>query len=179
MVLTLALLYLSYRKKNRLYRAIVAQNSDFINRERILREQLEAASRPVTPPAESSPAESSPTLDRSKTDDLMGRFSELMMERKVFTDPTVSINNVADMLGTNRTYLSKAINESTGKTFTQIISDYRIHEAIKLVSDLESNLPLKVIANNVGFNSLSTFYSAFQSVTGMPPARYRSHLMNM
>lgn len=102
-----------------------------------------------------------------------------MMERKIFTDPGITINQVADMLGTNRTYLSKAINESTGKTFTQLVSEYRIHEAIALVSDLEQNLPLKVIATTVGFNSLSTFYSAFQSVTGMPPARYRAQLTQL
>ncbi|MDE7147413.1 MAG: helix-turn-helix domain-containing protein, partial [Duncaniella sp.] len=82
----------------------------------------------------------------------------------------------AEMLGTNRTYLSKAINESTGKTFTQIVNDYRIREAIAQISDLETDKPLKLICSDVGFSSLSTFYSSFQSITGMTPARYRSQL---
>lgn len=172
----MTLLYISYRKKNRLYRAIVAQNRNYINRERLLREQLEAA---TTSSQQNSVEPASAPADPAKNDDLINRFSELMMERKIFTDPGITINQVADMLGTNRTYLSKAINESTGKTFTQLVSDYRIHEAIALISDMKQNLPLKVIANAVGFNSLSTFYSAFQSVTGMPPARYRSQLTQL
>lgn len=69
-------------------------------------------------------------------------------------------------------FAEKAINESTGKTFTQVVNDYRIREAIAAISDVAANKPLKQIAAEVGFSSLSTF----QSLTGMTPARYRSKL---
>ena len=86
---------------------------------------------------------------------------------------------MADELGTNRTYLSRAINESTGKTFTQVVNSYRVRQAVAEISDLEADKPLKQIAMESGFSSLSTFYTAFQSAVGMTPARYRAKLKEM
>ena len=108
----------------------------------------------------------------------MSRFTLLMTEEKLFKDPNLTVSSVADKLGSNRTYVSRAINES-GKTFTQIVNDYRIREAIALISDIEAAIPLKQICGDVGFSSISTFYSTFQSVTGMTPARYRTQLKEM
>lgn len=99
-----------------------------------------------------------------------------MTEKKLFKDPSLTVGTVAEHLDSNRTYVSRAINESTGKSFTQIVNEYRIREAISLISDLEANMPLKQVCSEVGFNSISTFYSTFQAITGMTPARYRAQL---
>lgn len=176
------------RKKDRLYTAIVSQNSEYINRETMLLDSLEKARNALaeaqtripqkTPDPEPQPAadtsSASTTISTDKLKDLMERFTQLMLEKKLFTDPNLTVASVAESLSTNRTYLSKAINESTGNTFTQIVNDYRIREAIRLISDIHSNIPLKQIAYDVGFNSMSTFYVTFQAITGMTPARYRS-----
>lgn len=69
-IVTMTLLYLSYRKKNRLYRAIVAQNRNYINRERMLREQLEAA----TNSSQQNTEEPATTPDSAKNDDLIKLF---------------------------------------------------------------------------------------------------------
>ena len=114
-----------------------------------------------------------------KLQDLMTRFTTLMMEEKAFTDSTLTVSSMAERLDTNRTYLSKAINENTGKTFTQLVNEYRIRQAISEISDLSADKPLKQIAAEVGFSSLSTFYATFQSITGMTPARYRSQLKGL
>lgn len=175
LVILLGMLYYIHRKKDRLYHAIVKQNSEYISRERVLLDQIEKAGKheKITVP---TTATATSTLPEEKLHDLIGRFTACMIEQKLFTDPSLTVASVADRLGTNRTYLSKAINESTGKTFTQIVNDYRIREAIVLISDLKANLPLKQIAAEVGFNSISTFYVTFQASTGMTPARYRSKL---
>lgn len=170
LLLALGLVYHNYKKKDRLYGTIVSQNREYMQREQLLMEQIEQLRRPE------AAAPSSSGLSSGKRDDLMSRFTAMMIERKLFTDPALTVAAVADTLGTNRTYLSKAINESTGKSFTQVVNDYRIREAIAAISDLAANKPLKQIAAEVGFSSLSTFYSTFQSLTGMTPARYRSKL---
>lgn len=114
-----------------------------------------------------------------KLNDLMTHFTTEMIENHLFTDPSLTVASMADRLGTNRTYLSKAINETTGKSFTQLVNEYRIRQAIAEISDLAANKPLKQIAVEVGFSSLSTFYNTFQASTGMTPARYRSQLKGM
>lgn len=141
-----------------------------MQREQLLMKQMENLHSDETTQAVSAPFPS------DKLSNLLSRFTTLMIEQKLFTDPSLTVASVADRLGTNRTYLSKTINESTGKTFTQLINDYRIREAIAQMSDFEANKPLKQIAAEVGFSSLSTFYATFQSSTGMTPARYRLKL---
>lgn len=170
-----ALTYANYRKKNRLYRAIVSQNSEFIVREKLLLEQVESLKSRKNKPD----LQVSAPLPENKANDLMMRFTTLMMEQKLFCDPSITVGGVAETLATNRTYLSRAINESTGKTFTQVVNEYRIREAIARITDLEANIPLKQICFDVGFSALSTFYSTFQTITGMTPARYRSNLKQM
>ena len=106
----------------------------------------------------------------------MTRFPVQMLENKLFTDPSLAIAAVAERLDTNRTYLSKAINDITGKSVSQLLSEYSIRQAIAEISDPKADKPLKQIATDGGFNSLSTFYNTFQASTGMTPARYRSQL---
>ena len=151
--------YHNYRRKDRLYRAIVIQNREFAQREKMLMEQ-----------------KTKPAMPEGKSDDIMSRFTQLMTVQKLYTDPEISVSGVAEKLDTNRTYLSRTVNECCGKSFTQVVNDYRIREAIALLSDLERNLPLKQVASMAGFSSLSTFYSLFQNFTGMTPARYRAQL---
>lgn len=176
LVILLGMLYYIHRKKERLYNAIVKQNSEYLNREKALLDQIEKARKPENKNSAPATTTATNTLPEEKLHDLIGRFTACMIEQKLFTDPSLTVASVADRLGTNRTYLSKAINESTGKTFTQIVNDYRIREAIVLISDLKANMPLKQIAAEVGFNSISTFYVTFQASTGMTPARYRTKL---
>ncbi len=174
-LMLLALTYFNYRRKDRLYRAIVSQNSGYLVREQALIEQIgETSGR-----RNETTASSSAPMPPRKAYGLMSGFTRLMLEQKLFTDPSITVGAVAELLGSNRTYLSKAINESTGKTFTQVVNEYRIREAVAMISDLEANIPLKQICADVGFNSLSTFYSSFQASTGMTPASYRERVRNM
>ena len=50
---------------------------------------------------------------------------------------------------------------------------------IRLLSDPETDLPLKAVAAEVGFNSMSTFYKIFQNTVGVPPKQYRNKVMSM
>ena len=101
------------------------------------------------------------------------RFNELMSERKAYTDPGISIRSIAEELHTNRTYLSQAINRTFGKSFPQVLAEYRVRAAIEMISDPECDMPLKAIAADVGFSSSSVFFTTFRNIVGMTPAVYR------
>ena len=167
-----------YRRKKRLYRAIVMQNGEYLAREQLLLDQIEKAQAEKSSAEKTSAPKPTTSLSDEKADDILSRFTLLMTDEKLFKDPNLTVGAVADRLGSNRTYVSRAINES-GKTFTQIVNDYRIREAIAMISDLDAAIPLKQICSDVGFSSISTFYSTFQNITGMTPARYRTQLKEM
>lgn len=163
-----------YIRNKRLYRAIVRQNNEFIIREKDLLSQIEKTNNST------QEVDATDEEDVKDTEsDLMSRFTSLMTEDKLYKDSSLTVASVAEKLGTNRTYLSRTINESTGKTFNQIVNGYRIREAIALISDVAADMPLKQICSESGFSSTSTFYSLFQNFTGLTPAKYRSQIKNL
>ncbi len=169
-IIILCLVIFNYQKQKKLYKSIVSQHKENIQREEMLIEELEKYQQKKN--------ESKITV-QDKNDSIMASFTTLMIKEKMFTDPTISLSTIADKLGTNRTYLSRAINESSGKTFSQMVNEFRIREAISIMSNKESTYPLKMISGEVGFSSISTFYSTFTAVTGMSPAKYRSQIKNL
>ncbi|WP_374108005.1 helix-turn-helix domain-containing protein [Tenacibaculum aquimarinum] len=67
--------------------------------------------------------------------------------------------------------LSQFLNNNLSKSFSQFINEYRIEEAKHLLKT-HPNLKIEIIAEKCGFNSNSTFYTAFKKVTSTTPAKY-------
>lgn len=170
-VVTSTLLYILYRRKNMLYKAIVKQNREAIRREQALQQRLDSYANPDR--------QATHTITDSRKQDLYDRLEELMTERKIYRDKLITKEKVADMLGSNRTYLSQVINEQTGLTFTSFIGSLRIKEAVEVLSDPKSDTPIKALCSDVGFSSMTTFYNLFRQTTGMTPAAYRAKVMEM
>lgn len=86
----------------------------------------------------------------------------LFFERKkVYLKSTLSINEVAGMLNTNRTYISNLVNSEFGLSFYQFVNKFRIQEAARILHE-SSHLSMNEVANLVGFNSMSSFIAAFK-----------------
>ncbi len=172
--------YYLYYKKNRLYLKIVLQNQEAIRREESLRFEIKKLRKEGTKEKnESAEKYAASSLTDEKMTELYYRLGQLIQENKVYKDNFITKEKVAEMLNTNRTYLSQVINEQTGKTFTHYINSFRVEEAIRLLSDPTNNIPLKALSSELGFNSISTFYSVFQSAVGMPPSLYRSKVLDI
>lgn len=107
--------------------------------------------------------------DRDK--ELFRRLKHIMETEKPYLDPKLSILSLADQLSTNRTYLSQAINSQYHITFPNYINEYRISEAVRLItSGYTDGYTQEALAKNVGFSSRSTFIAAFKKVTGVVPS---------
>jgi AraC-like DNA-binding protein len=107
------------------------------------------------------------------------QLTKVMAEGKIYRNPRVTINDVANAVGTNRTYLSAYLNSVLHTTFYDYINGYRIEYISK---DLlkEDELPGKTmdeIAELSGFNSTTTFRRAFQKKTGITPMAYRKEAL--
>lgn len=178
-------LWYRYRRQNQLYTSIVRQHQEAIRKEQQLKEVI-ASLREQSQEAPAAPSVSSvgekyaaSSLTNEKKNSLFQRLEKLMQEEEVYKENLLTKERVADLLETNRTYLSQVINEQTQQNFTQYVNNYRINEAIRLLSDPETDIPLKAVASEVGFNSMSTFYKIFQNTVGIPPKQYRNKVMSM
>lgn len=98
---------------------------------------------------------------------------QLVEEEKVYTDPELTLTQLARKMNTNASLLSKVINTCFQQNFNDFINYYRVQETIRLMqSDAHRHLNLLVIAYEAGFNSKSTFNRAFKKVTGKTPGDY-------
>jgi AraC-like DNA-binding protein len=70
--------------------------------------------------------------------------------------------------------LSMVINKKSQNNFNNFINQYRVEEAIHIFQNPEyENYTIASIAYEVGFNSISSFNSAFKKHTGKTPQAYR------
>lgn len=89
----------------------------------------------------------------------------------MFLDKKLTIVRLAEIVGTNRTYLSNFINAELQSSFSDYVNGYRVSFAKNLL--VENNAPLDVIAEMSGFNSVSSFRRMFSAVEGCTPGQYR------
>ena len=104
-------------------------------------------------------------------DYLISRMELLFEGEKLYLQPEVRITTVADMLHSSKTSLSKAIKMKTGKNFCQLVHSYRIREAMRLYAT-NQKLSISQLYKAVGFNSKTTFNTAFGRNTGCTPAEW-------
>lgn len=83
----------------------------------------------------------------------------------------ITRNQLADYAGLSPSYLSTFFSKETGSTISDFIRQERIHFAMRLLR--QTNLPVSVIGQNVGYDSLSYFSSVFRSAAGCTPREYR------
>lgn len=119
------------------------------------------------------------SLNNEKGNNLFNEIQNLLKDPKILCDRELSLDNLARLLNSNRTYVSQAINEKTTQTFNAYINSLRIERAIQLLSDDNFNSPMKSLAAELGYSSISTFYKAFNDITQMSPVVYRKEAMKM
>ncbi len=105
--------------------------------------------------------------------DLLAKLDRLMSGEKPFLKSDFSLPDLARQLGTSVHILSQAINESLGKNFFEMVAEYRVAEAKKLLKD-QPNIKVEEIAEQVGYNSKSSFNTVFKKLTGATPSEFRS-----
>lgn len=92
----------------------------------------------------------------------------LFEKEKLYMNMDIKIANVALMIGTNKTYLSRALNTRLSKNFCQFVNHYRIREVCSLFID-NPELEIRELAEQCGFNSSSNFSIVFKYNTGFTP----------
>ncbi len=108
---------------------------------------------------------------------VLTHLDEIMIKKELFRNSDIRISDLVKILGTNRTYVSKLINEEKGMNFCEWINGYRVEYAKRLLEDPENDeLTMIAIAEMSGFSSRSVFYRAFKNREGVTPGHYREQL---
>jgi AraC-like DNA-binding protein len=98
-------------------------------------------------------------------------FDALMRDKKLFRDPDLTLNRLARRLGVPSRQISGAVNRLHGRNVSQVVNEYRIAEAKRLLSETE--LSVTEIMLQSGFQTKSNFNREFLRVTGTSPSAWR------
>ena len=119
-----------------------------------------------------------PTVENEKTyNEELLKLQQYMEEEKPFLNPSLTIQDVSNDIQIPVRDLSLLINHKLEQHFYDFINSYRIENAKNILKDVTKNkVTILEILYEVGFNSKSSFNTAFKKHTGFTPTNFRKAL---
>ncbi|PRA79325.1 AraC family transcriptional regulator [Ochrobactrum sp. MYb29] len=102
---------------------------------------------------------------------IMGVVDDAMHSKKLYRDPDLTLSRLSRRLGVPSRHISMAINRVLGRNVSQIVNEYRIQDAKRLLK--ATDLPITAVMFECGFQTKSNFNREFARVTGATPSDYR------
>ncbi|AZA77204.1 AraC family transcriptional regulator [Chryseobacterium sp. G0186] len=116
-------------------------------------------------------------VNEEKYNEELLKLKKYMMEEKPFLNPSVTIQDISENVQIPTRELSVLINHQLGQHFYDFVNTYRIESAMEILKDVsKSKVTILEILYEVGFNSKSSFNTAFKKHTGNTPTQYRNSL---
>lgn len=89
-----------------------------------------------------------------------------------YTNPLISLNQLADRFGYSASYLSRFIKQEFGVGFGELINKKRLGYAKELLAS--ELISISEISEKVGYTSINSFTRAFKRQEGISPSQYRN-----
>ncbi len=114
-----------------------------------------------------------PSVATRQFAEIEAKLKVAIHQDKVYLNAQLSLTDLANHIGTNRTYLSRYINNYKATPFINYINNFRCEEAQRLLKDKDNNLSMMEISERSGFASYSTFRRVFKQKYGYAPSQSR------
>ncbi|WP_338766483.1 AraC family transcriptional regulator [Bernardetia sp. ABR2-2B] len=119
------------------------------------------------------------TLTEKKYSEDLIKLKKYMNNEKPFLNPSITIQDISAAIEIPVRDLSLLINHKLEQHFYDFINIYRVENAMRILEDSTKNkITILEILYEVGFNSKSSFNTAFKKHTGKTPTSYRKTLKN-
>ena len=160
----LILTLLLYRRQRNAYRELVRHNQNWAGI--------------AAPPQQMEDADKVAALVPTENDkEIMATVEKHIAEGELYKRPDLTLDILATETGINRYHLSTVLNRCTGKNFSAYVNEYRIKEAIRILSAPDSaKLTIDAVAYDSGFNDRTSFYRSFKKITGLSPGDFRRNI---
>ncbi|MCD8222628.1 MAG: response regulator [Clostridiales bacterium] len=84
----------------------------------------------------------------------------------------LSMQDVARVMNYSEAYFSRLFKQNFGKNFTAYLTEYRVNEAKKLLT--QPTIKVKEVGKAVGYSDSNYFTKVFKRITGQSPTEYRN-----
>ncbi len=99
---------------------------------------------------------------------------ELMRTERPYLDPQINLSDLSERLSISTKRLSQVINQSFGQSFFDFVNSYRVGEVQRILKESgDDKLTVLEAMYEAGFNSKSSFNTAFKKETGQTPTEFR------
>ncbi|NCP05043.1 MAG: helix-turn-helix transcriptional regulator [Flavobacteriales bacterium] len=103
-----------------------------------------------------------------------------IIENKSYLNPNLSLKTLSKELNLSEGYISQNINKNSNLNFNDYINVLRINDAKDMLTNNDyNNYTILAIGLEAGFNSKSSFYSAFKKFNGQTPIEYKKDVRNL
>ena len=106
--------------------------------------------------------------------ELYSRIQSVMDLRKPYLSDEFSMDDLAGIVLSNRTYLSRTINVMSGRGFCAFVNWYRVQYAQSLIRR-NPHMRFSDMAGVCGFHSIPSFNMAFKANTGLTPSQWKQN----
>jgi AraC-like DNA-binding protein len=117
-------------------------------------------------------------FENSKSTEIISQIElvkKYVFENEPFLDPSLTIQELSKQVNIPVRDLSILINHHMNKHFFDFINEYRIEKAKEILKDAsKSKVTILEILYEVGFNSKSSFNTAFKKHTNQTPTEFRN-----
>lgn len=114
------------------------------------------------------------TLTPERSERHLRKLLHVMETEKPYTDGGLTLPKLAERLSISPSHLSQTIHERTNQSFSDFVNAYRVEEAKRrLLDPTLGHYSILAIAEEVGFNSKSSFNAVFKKHTSMTPSEFR------
>jgi AraC-like DNA-binding protein len=109
--------------------------------------------------------------------DLLIKILDLFENQKIYLTNDLNIIHLANITGTNRTYISQLINHHYQQNFCSFVNSYRIRD-LKAHIKTDPHCTNQLLADKCGFSSTDSLKRVVKSQTGMSVTELKSLIIN-
>ena len=108
---------------------------------------------------------------------LYKRVVDYMEEKKPYLDSSFTMAKMAEELYSNKLYLSRTVNQLSGRNFRQFVNYHRIRYAVDLMKQ-DPRLKILEVSEMSGFHTVVSFNMAFKLNMGLTPTDWMDRYLS-
>ncbi len=119
-------------------------------------------------------------LSETEINQIYEEVKKLLTDDELYKNADLTLSTFSKALKVSPQKISMAVNSRSGANFNGFVNQYRIRHAKALLDDSNySELTIAAIAYEAGFNSLTSFNTAFKKQTHKTPSAYRKEVAQL
>jgi AraC-like DNA-binding protein len=114
------------------------------------------------------------SLSEENKELILKKIKREMEANSYFTNNLASLSGLSKQINESSHHVSQVINEKMNMNFFELLAFYRVEHAKVLIrQDKSGKITIEELTELVGYNSKSSFNTAFRKLTSKTPSEYR------